>query len=106
MKVSDHIILRYYERVMGLDSKLVKKTLLNCIGKEDGAHVIPNSNFYVIVRDKTAVTIIDKREYLQKAKVKSKKNRAEPKQKRELSGNLCRFAYDHILEMAEKDCLT
>lgn len=61
--VSEHAILRYLERVKGIDLEEIKATILNDkiieLTKVLGANgTYPNENFSVVIKDNVVVTIL------------------------------------------------
>ena len=60
--ITDHALIRYFERVLGFDMEVVKKTILDD-GKriemiEAGCKEIKCSGFVLRIKDKKVVTII------------------------------------------------
>ena len=63
VRVSEHAIVRYLERVKGLDVEEVKKEILTCEVLELIAHLggsgsYPNKDFNVVMKNYTVTTII------------------------------------------------
>jgi chromosome segregation ATPase len=61
--VSEHAVLRYLERVQGIDISSIKETILNDQIKEQiqtlGNGVYPNNGFRVRVKNNVIVTVIN-----------------------------------------------
>lgn len=63
IKVSEHAIVRYFERVKGFDISDIEKEILtedvlNLIDKLGGTGGFPNNNFKVLMKDYTVTTIV------------------------------------------------
>lgn len=63
IKVSEHAIIRYFERVKGFNIEDVEKdilsdSVLNLIDKLGGNGKYPNKDFSVVMKDFTVVTIL------------------------------------------------
>jgi septal ring factor EnvC (AmiA/AmiB activator) len=61
-QVSEHAILRYLERVKGVDIKAIEKEILSApvlelVDKLGGSGSYPNGNFSVVMKNNTVVTI-------------------------------------------------
>lgn len=62
LKVSEHAILRYIERVLGIDLKEIEKNILNCVPDSQevlGNGTYPCGEYKVVVKENTVVTIIN-----------------------------------------------
>jgi len=64
IKVSQHAIVRYFERVKGFDIKEVEKDILtkevlNLVEKLGGTGGYPNKDFRVIMKNFTVTTVIN-----------------------------------------------
>ena len=55
-RVTEHAMVRYFERVMGVNTDVVRKGLAKYANKEDGSYFLA-SGLYVVVRDGKVVTI-------------------------------------------------
>jgi len=61
MHVSDHALLRYCERFLGLDIPKTKEEISKLIQFSDnGEHLVANTGLIAIIKNDTVVTIIDK----------------------------------------------
>lgn len=63
IKVSEHAIVRYFERVKGLDIELVEKEILSkdvmkLIDQLGGNGTYPNKDFKIILKNNTVTTIV------------------------------------------------
>lgn len=63
IRVSEHAILRYFERVLGfnmdaVEKEILSKEVLSMIKTLGGNGSYPNKNFKVIMKDNTVTTII------------------------------------------------
>lgn len=62
IKVSEHAIVRYLERVKGLDVQEVEKEILSpqvldIVDKLGGSGTYPNGKFHLIMKDYTVITV-------------------------------------------------
>lgn len=63
IKVSEHAIVRYFERVKGFDISEIEKEILtdevlNLVNQLGGTGGYPNKNFKVLMKDYTVTTIV------------------------------------------------
>ena len=63
IKVSEHAILRYLERVKGVDISEIEKEILSddvveLVDKLGGSGGYPNKNFKVLMKDYTVTTVV------------------------------------------------
>jgi hypothetical protein len=63
LKVSEHAIVRYFERVKGFDIANIEKEILSdsvvgLVEKLGGSGTYPNDEFSVIIKDFTVTTIV------------------------------------------------
>lgn len=63
IKISDHAIVRYFERVKGYDieeieEEILSKQLLDLVDKLGGNGTYPNGEFKVRLRNSTVITIL------------------------------------------------
>lgn len=61
LTISDHALLRYIERIMGVDVQTIKGNIINKVAKYNfgnGRYPI-GDNKYVILKDKTIVTVVE-----------------------------------------------
>jgi len=61
--VSDHAVVRYLDRVMGVDldelyRKILSDDVLSCIEKTGGEGTFPNKDFKVVMKNNTVVTVL------------------------------------------------
>jgi hypothetical protein len=62
LKVSEHAVLRYIERVIGINLEEVEKNILKCIPESQeilGNGTYPCGEYKVVVKENTVVTIIN-----------------------------------------------
>lgn len=62
LRVSEHAVLRYLERVKGIDISQVEKDILSesvmaLIEQLGGTGKYPNNGFHVVIKDNTVVTV-------------------------------------------------
>ncbi len=63
LKVSEHAIVRYFERVKGfnieeVEKEILSESVLDLVGKLGGSGSYPNNNFSVVMKNNTVITII------------------------------------------------
>lgn len=63
INVTDHAIVRYFERVIGLNidevkQKIITDEVLRLVTKLGGTGTLPNNNFKLVLEDWNVVTII------------------------------------------------
>lgn len=63
LKVSEHAIVRYFERVKGFSIEEIEKEILSpqvidLVGKLGGNGSYPNNNFSVVMKNHTVITIV------------------------------------------------
>jgi hypothetical protein len=77
MNVTDHAILRYDERYLGLEVEEVRSHIASCapVGMKNGTYHLQSEDLYVICLDGVARTVITKEMQAKRAAVKSKKKR-------------------------------
>lgn len=64
LQITDHAVVRYFERVLGFDINLIRKEILPANAKDQiielGNCDYPSNNCILIVRNCTIVTVVEK----------------------------------------------